>query len=207
MAGISKHHKDQDKETRRKIAAIGSVADPTNPFNISTLERQMLALEMRKAGATFQAIAERIGYSSAGMAKSAVMSAIERIQAENVDELRAMEVERLNHLQLKWWNLAQTGGADAIKATDMILKIIDRRARLFGLYQPETVQQNNIIEIRNVDDWRKEIASDADVKSLPEHTDGEFLSEDHTSIQSQLIDQDPDFYSHNQSDIVEMDNE
>lgn len=49
------------------------------------------------------------------------------------NELRALEVARLDALQASLWDNAQGGDA---RAANTILKLIDRRCRLLGLYRP-----------------------------------------------------------------------
>lgn len=97
-------------------------------------ERQLEALELRKQGFTLEAIAERLGYSSASGAHKAITSALDKHTHKAVDELRKMQLARLDEMQYAIWD-------EAIKdlnlrAFDTLLKIMARRAKLLGLDIP-----------------------------------------------------------------------
>jgi hypothetical protein len=64
------------------------------------------------------------------------MSAIKRTLQEPADEVRRIEVERLDKLMLSLWPEAQTGN---IKAIETILGIMARRAKLLGLDAPTEI--------------------------------------------------------------------
>jgi hypothetical protein len=91
------------------------------------------ALALRRAGATFAQIARQVGYAEEGAAHKAVMSAIKATLREPAEEVRTLEVERLDRLMLGVWQRAIDGKSEAI---DRVLKIMDRRARLLGLDAP-----------------------------------------------------------------------
>ena len=95
--------------------------------------RQLQALELRKAGATYQAIAEQLGYAHAKGAYKAVTSALKLTLREPADELRELEVARLDAMLLPLWRRVQSGDE---KAVDRVLRIMERRARLLGLDAP-----------------------------------------------------------------------
>ena len=96
-------------------------------------ERQRQALELHKAGFGYQAIADRLGYSGPSGAYAAIQSALRKTLQGPADELRKMEGERLDAMQVRLWPRAIKGDLWAI---DRVLKIMDRRARLFGLDAP-----------------------------------------------------------------------
>jgi hypothetical protein len=95
--------------------------------------RQLQALELRKAGATYQAIAEQLGYAHAKGAYKAVASALKLTLREPADGLRELEVARLDAMLLALWRRVQSGDE---KAVDRALRIMERRARLLGLDAP-----------------------------------------------------------------------
>lgn len=100
----------------------------------ATQERQ--ALELRKAGVTFQQIAAQLGYRDAAGAHKAVTRALDRVPAMGVEELREVDSERLERLLLAVWQQAISGD---LKAIDRALRILDQRARLLGLEVPKSV--------------------------------------------------------------------
>lgn len=102
----------------------------TGPKRLAVLEKERQALELRKAGATFEAIATQVGYTNPSAAHKAVKRAMDRTIREPADELRALESERLDRMLLTSWKLAIAGD---LKAVDRVLKVIELRARLFGL--------------------------------------------------------------------------
>ncbi len=105
----------------------------TSPRRLEAIERQRKALELRRAGAQFDAIATQLGYASPGAAHVAVDSALKRTLQEPADAVRRLEVDRLDRLFLAWWPAALQGDAEAC---DRVLKIMARRAKLQGLDAP-----------------------------------------------------------------------
>lgn len=91
-------------------------------------ERQVVAL--RRQGLTWQEIAEQVGYASASGASEAYYRASTRVVVENIEELRALENDRLDNLFAAVWEQALQGDN---KALDSCLKIMTRRAKLLGL--------------------------------------------------------------------------
>jgi hypothetical protein len=60
-----------------------------------------------------------------------------RTLKQPTDELREIELDRLDRLQRGIWERAKDGD---IRAIDAVLRIIDRRARLLGLDAPQKIQ-------------------------------------------------------------------
>ena len=101
--------------------------------------RHLQALELRKAGATYQAIADQLGYANARGAHKAVASALKATLREPADEVRDLEVARLDAMLLPLWRRVQQGDE---RAVDRALKIMERRARLLGLDAPSKSEQS-----------------------------------------------------------------
>ncbi len=99
--------------------------------NTRTNSRRQQALELRLAGAPYRLIADRLGVSLP-VAWKHTQAALQQAPHEPVQELRQIELARLDRLQTAHWPQALGGSADA---TDRVLKIMDRRARLLGLDQ------------------------------------------------------------------------
>jgi hypothetical protein len=92
-------------------------------------DRHLQALELRKAGATYQMIADQLGYAQAKGAYKAVTSALKATLKEPAEELRTLEAERLDAALLAIWRRV-TKGDD--KAIDRLLGIMKKRMELFG---------------------------------------------------------------------------
>ena len=100
------------------------------------LERENKIIELRRAGATWAVIADRVGYASASGAYNAYQRIAERVIRPNLEEYRDMELDRLDRLQMGVWSKALSGDS---RAVDSVLKIIDRRSRILGLDAPKEV--------------------------------------------------------------------
>lgn len=101
---------------------------------LAAAERQRQALELRKAGVGFQAIADRLGYKDHSGAYRAVKTALKKTLQEPADEVRRVEVERLDAMLLGLWSSAKAGN---LLAVDRVLRIMQRRADLLGLDAPQ----------------------------------------------------------------------
>ena len=100
---------------------------------VKALDNQLKALELRKAGVSYQRIADALGYKSASGAHKAVHTALKKTLQEPADELRTLELARLDDM-LK--AIAPHVAAGNLTAIDRALKIQERRARLLGLDAP-----------------------------------------------------------------------
>ncbi len=96
-------------------------------------DRQLMALKLRKAGITYEDIAAQLGYKSAVGAYHAVTAALRVTLQEPADEVRKLELERLDAMLLAIWQRVTKGDYGAI---DRALRVIERRAKLLGLDAP-----------------------------------------------------------------------
>jgi hypothetical protein len=97
---------------------------------IKAHERHLMALELKKAGATYGAIAAQIGYAHPSGAQKAVRAALKATLREPAEELRILECERLDTLLLGLWKRAAAGDE---KAARVAIAISRRRSELLGL--------------------------------------------------------------------------
>lgn len=98
-------------------------------------ELQAKALELRRAGLGFEAIADRIGVSKS-QAHRYVVAGLESARgtiAAQADELRSEQLSRLDALLESTWFPARKGSLGAL---DRVLKILERRDKLLGLEAP-----------------------------------------------------------------------
>ncbi len=113
------------------------------PAVVEHVEKQRQALELRKAGATFDQIAKALGYANAGGAYKVVQAGLRAVVQQPADEVRQLEVERLDAMLRALWPDAMAGKWLAI---DRCLGIMDRRARLLGLDAPLRIEEHVITE-------------------------------------------------------------
>ena len=103
------------------------------------VDREIKVLELRRAGLTWQRIAEETGYADASGAYLAYKRAIKRTMQQPADELREQELDRIDRLQLALWPKAMKGDNASINT---IVRLMERRARLLGLDTPIKIQQD-----------------------------------------------------------------
>ena len=100
---------------------------------VATAARRVRCVELAATGMTYAQIAADVGFANKSSARKAVLAALASREVEAVEDLRRLEVTRLDALQAAAWEDALTGDVGAI---DRILRIIDRRMMLMGLNGP-----------------------------------------------------------------------
>ena len=110
----------------------------TRPGRVALAQKEAQALELRKSGLTFTRIADALGYADPSGAHLAVKRALASTLQEPSDELRKLEVERLDALFNIMYRQAVVDGQRT--AAERCLQIMDRRARLLGLDAPQRFQ-------------------------------------------------------------------
>ena len=114
-------------------------------------------LDLRLKGLSLRAIGKRLGvcHATAYKAMSRVLAKLEAASAEKAEELRRIETERLDlmleALLPKATNKRNPNGA----AADRVLKIMERRAKLWGLDAPKKFDHRMTHE-----DWLDEMGGD-----------------------------------------------
>jgi len=102
------------------------------------LDKERRVLELRRAGATYADIANAVGYATAQGAYLAYGRALKRtLNNAGSEEARESELDRLDRLQLVYWEKALKGEYHAL---DRVLKIMEHRAKYLGLYAPARMQ-------------------------------------------------------------------
>jgi hypothetical protein len=102
----------------------------TSPRRLEAHQKRARALELRKAGATFEQIAQQVGYSGRSKAYEAVQKALRDVTIDDAEEVLALELQRLDAMQMGLWGKARVGDVQAVNA---LLRIMDRRAKYLGL--------------------------------------------------------------------------
>jgi hypothetical protein len=109
---------------------------------VSLTERRRRALELRRAGATYEQIAAALGYFDSSGARKAVKKGLRQTLAEPAAELRQLELLRLDRLHETLWPRAVAG---QVRAIDRVLRIMARRAALLGLDAPLRVDLHALV--------------------------------------------------------------
>jgi hypothetical protein len=127
------------EEDKQKIT-IEVIQEPQQTAEEKAAEleaKELKVLELRRAGFTFQRIAEEVGYAT----PSGAQRALERIMKRNVpqapEEFRWQELDRLDRMQVALWPRAMKGDDRAIGT---IVRLMERRARLVGIDAPQRIQ-------------------------------------------------------------------
>lgn len=115
----------------------------SNPRRARATLKKQEALKLRAEGLTFREIAERVGYANRKTAAAAVRQSLQQSLQEPANEVRQLELARLDKLLSSIWGAAMLG---QWKAIDRILAIMDRRAKYLGLHAPTVTEIN----------WREE---------------------------------------------------
>ena len=119
-------------------------------------DKEAECVRLRRAGLTLDEIAIRVGYSSPASVHYALKRINERISREDVEEIRNLESERLDLLQAANWDNAMQGD---VPAGALILRVMERRAKLLGLDMPIRVQQEVTV-------WNGDGDLDGEIQSL-----------------------------------------
>jgi hypothetical protein len=104
---------------------------------VDLILRESEVMTLRRAGNTWDEISRQLGYSSPAATYRIFQKALEKHVVPKIEELRAIETNRLDGLTLALWPKAESGDIRAIEA---IVKLMERRARLLGLDAPTKIQ-------------------------------------------------------------------
>ena len=106
--------------------------------NLETAKRDAEACRLRAQNYTYDQIAAQLKFANRGNAHQAVQRALKDITREPAEELRTMELERLDGLaSISQRVIEESDDLELIlKAVDRHLKIQARRAALMGLDAP-----------------------------------------------------------------------
>lgn len=99
-------------------------------------DRQRRAIELRLTGMGLAEIADALGYSDASGAFRAIKRAMDKSIREPAEDLLEVELMRLDGLLQAHYPRAQAGDA---RSAELVLKVMERRARYLGLDAPERV--------------------------------------------------------------------
>lgn len=133
-----------------------------NHDEIVVAEKRALALSLAKTGIPYEAIAKEIakryGSCSKTRAWQYVQESLREIVAEEVEDLRRLDGERLNTLFEKTYTaLLNKPKPEWVMAA---VKVLERRARLFGLDAPLKHELGGQVEVKHDDPLADRVLSD-----------------------------------------------
>lgn len=127
--------------------------------SLETAERDAKACRLRSDGYTYPDIARELGYASPGAAYNGVQRAMLAVLQEPAEELRRIELDRLDmlwraaldvmrgtHVVAQNGRVVELNGqplkddAPVLNAIDRLLRIQERRAKLLGLDAPKKIE-------------------------------------------------------------------
>lgn len=106
------------------------------------LARAQRALALRVSGATYRQIAQQLGYDGPSGAYYAVSQELRRRVQEPADELRELELLRLDRVNVALFKIITARGAEApevVPAVNAFVRLSKRRAELLGLDAPRKI--------------------------------------------------------------------
>lgn len=109
----------------------------TSERKTSAVERQRQVLELVKAGHDFRTIANQLGYSGPSGAHKAFKSAMQATIQPAANEMRMVQLERLNQL---WKTIYPRMVKGELQAIDRGVKLLGEIAELMGLNAPKEVK-------------------------------------------------------------------
>lgn len=131
----------QDTPSTRTPGARRQPAARSTPSTLRTVEKRADAIRLRITGLSYQAIADRLGYTDKSAAFKAVEAGRREVLTEPAEELVKLESMRLDAMLWNTTQILEAAKADGdaelvLKALDRQLRISERRARLHGLDAP-----------------------------------------------------------------------
>lgn len=138
--GKSKNCPRSTSNTKQIIDETGNILiQKTGPYIEGSKDplvapRWDSALKLRIQGKSYPAIAEELGYADASGAYRAIMACLAQSSQESgLEQVRQIEVARLDALLEKLWPGVEEGDTDSIKT---YIAVSARRAKLLGLDAP-----------------------------------------------------------------------
>jgi hypothetical protein len=124
-----------EKRPRRRANKGGSVK--SSPRSIAVRERDLKCVDLRKAGATWQSIADTLGYAGPGHAYEQFMIVMKDYPREDVETAREIISDRYEAMIRALWPKVLKGDVWAI---DRVTRISEAQAKLLGVNRPEKLE-------------------------------------------------------------------
>jgi hypothetical protein len=134
----------------------------------ATAKRRADAIKLRMAGLDYETIAERLGYSSRQAAQKDMQRALTAYVQEAstaVEELRHVELMRIDRLQAAAWPAAMKG---ELLAIETCRRLIVERRKLLGLDRPPRIE---VITLDAVDEEIRRLEAELAAAEQPGGTE------------------------------------
>ncbi len=109
---------------------------------VARAELARKVLELRKAGASHDQIADQLGLANRSVSWKLFSAALHEIIREPAQDVLALELDRLDAMLLGCWTKAKSGDTQAI---DRVIRIMDRRTAYLGLDAPKSNSTEMVI--------------------------------------------------------------
>lgn len=119
----------------------------SSPATIERAEREREAIVLRRAGLSYDEVAQRLGFRDRSGAKKAVERGLSRWMRDADEELRAIMLDRAERVVARLWPSIDCDDPD-LKAIDAFLRVTDLEARLSGAYAPRRQQLDVAVHAR-----------------------------------------------------------
>jgi predicted DNA-binding protein (UPF0251 family) len=127
----------------------------STPAKLTAAERRVESLRLRKKGFSYFEIGRRLGVSSRTAHRDVKkhLDEIAQTCTEEAEEVRCIELQRLDELYVIAWSKIKAGSETAI---DRCLRIQERRAKLLGLDAAMRVEHSGAVGVTIIDDIPRE---------------------------------------------------
>ena len=117
---------------------------PTKDIRLQAMDRKDQALELRMGGWSQRAIGQELGISTQRVAQllTEILTEMEDHAEKNIDNVRRLEVQRLDEMIEAIWERAKSGELECL---DRVIKLMDRRTKYLGLDAPVKTQANDTL--------------------------------------------------------------
>ena len=144
------------------------------------LDRSREVYELRLTGKKFSEIADICGYATASGAWQACKRFEEELVFESVEEIRQLELMRLDELHRSIWENALLGHLPSISS---VLKIMERRAKLLGLDEPNKGKSDSWADSYNWDNLDEDVKR---IASAFEEREEDFVKRKEKELRAQI---------------------
>jgi hypothetical protein len=127
---------------------------PLNAQRIEVAEREAKALDLRKAGLTYDQIGAQLGGISRSRAAHIVRRALDRLVQEPGEELVKLEVERLDML---WRALLPKALAGSPRHAEVAVRVLESKRKLLGVDAPTKTEAKLDVTVVEQDQTDREI--------------------------------------------------
>jgi hypothetical protein len=118
------------------------------------IDKEILVVSLRRQGLTWDQISDQVGYSSPSSSRDAYLRASRRVIRDDIEDIRNLELDRLDVAMNGIWIGVQSGDTQSIV---LMLKIMDRRAKLLALDAPRRLWVRDTTPLLSVDELDRKL--------------------------------------------------